>query len=254
MRCFLISSILIASSLSSAHADRKITPAALLELERGEQLFRAKDYAGAIAAFEAGYALDPQSIFLYDKAQAQRLAGDCAAAIATYKAFLTAKPPEHEALRARKNIENCEATLPSAPPPQPPPPPVPRAEPAPPAVVASAALPAEPPTLIREERAWWRDRVGVTLATTGVIALGVGAGFAVAARTAADRTATASGVDEWSHHRALWQRDRIIAGVAAGAGVALVTLAVIRFSVHDRTVQVAATGGGGAGLAVGGVW
>lgn len=253
MRCFLVSSIVIASLLASAHADRKISPAALVELERGEQLFRAKDYAAAIAAFEAGYALDPQSIFLYDKAQAQRLSGDCAAAIETYKAFLATRPPEHEAIRARKNIANCEATLPPSPA-TPPAPPVPVVEPAPPAVVVSAALPAAPSSVAREERAWWHDRVGVTLATTGVIALGVGAGFAVAARTAAGDTAFASSVDEWSHHRAVWQRDRIIAGVAAGAGVALVTLAAIRFSVHDRTVQVAATGGDGAGLAVGGAW
>ena len=170
MRCFLISSILVASLLASAHADRKIRSAALVELERGEQLFRAKDYAGAIAAFEAGYALDPQSIFLYDKAQAQRLSGDCAGAIATYKAFLATKPPDNEALRARKNIATCEATLPPpAAPTAPPAQPASRApiiEPAPQPVIASRPLPAAPPPTIREERAWWHDRLGMTLATT----------------------------------------------------------------------------------------
>ena len=66
--------------------------------------------------------------------------------------------------------------------------------------------------------------------------------------------ALARDVDEWSDHRATWQRDRIIAGVTAGAGAALVTLAAIRFSTHDRTVRVAATSSGGAVFAVGGAW
>lgn len=251
MRCFLVSSLLVAASLSSARADRKISPAALVELERGERLYREKDYAGAIAAFDAGYELDPKPIFLYDKAQALRMAGDCASAIETYKAFLATKPPEHEAIRARKNIENCAAKLPQEPAPvetEPPPAVTPPSPPPPPIREAPA------PTLIVEQRAWWHDRVGVTLATTGVVALGLGAGFAVAARKAADDTALATNVDEWGARRATWQRDRVIAGVAAGAGVALVALAAVRFSVHDRTVRVATTGSQGAVLAIGGAW
>jgi hypothetical protein len=248
MRCFLASSFLIALSFANAYADRKISAPALIELERGEQLFRDKDYAGAIAAFDAGYALDPQPIFLYDKAQAQRLAGDCAAAIATYNDFLATEPPANEAALARKNVENCEAIAGRAlaPPPA--------AAPAAPSIEPEPATPPPLALSITEQHAWWSDRVGVTLATTGVIGLGVGAGFAFAARKAADETALATNVEQWSERRAAWQRDRIIAGVAAGAGVALVTLAAVRFSMRDRTVRVAATGGGGAVVAIGGSW
>lgn len=251
MRCFLISSVLLLAS-TSAFADRKISAAAKVELERGEQRFRDKDYAGAIAAFDAGYAIDPQPIFLYDKAQAQRLSGDCTSAIDSYKAFLATDPPAHEAARANKNIASCEAKLP------PPSPilveePAPAEEPEPAAAPVVRAQDTAPPALT-EERAWWHDRLGVTLATTGVIALGVGAGFAVAARNAAADIALARDVDEWSEHRAAWQRNRIVAGVAAGAGVALVTLAVVRFSVHDRTVRVAPASSGGAVVSFGGSW
>jgi tetratricopeptide (TPR) repeat protein len=249
MRCFLISTLLLVAA-THASADRKISPAAAVELERGEKKFRDKDYAAAIAAFDAGYALDPQPIFLYDKAQAQRLSGDCRGAIESYKAFLATNPPANEASRARKNIENCEALLP-------PPPlePITDDEPAAaPPVAQPDRSPAPLQSVITEEKAWWHDRVGLTLVTTGVVALGVGAGFAIAARQAAADTALARDVDEWSDHRATWHRDRIIAGVAAGAGAALVTLAVIRFSVHDRTVRIAATPGGGAAFAVGGAW
>jgi tetratricopeptide (TPR) repeat protein len=248
MRCFLISTLLLVAS-TQAWADRKISPAAAVELERGEKKFRDKDYAAAIAAFDAGYALDPQPIFLYDKAQAQRLSGDCRGAIESYKAFLATSPPANEASRARKNIENCEAVLPPLAPE-----PIVAEQPEP--VTRAAAADRRPPlqAVITEEKAWWHDRVGLTLVTTGVVALGVGAGFAIAARQAAADTALARDVDEWSDHRATWHRDRIIAGVAAGAGAALVTLAAIRFSTHDRTVRVAATSSGGAVFAVGGAW
>jgi tetratricopeptide (TPR) repeat protein len=248
MRCFLISTLLLVAS-TQASADRKISPAAAVELERGEKKFRDKDYAAAIAAFDAGYALDPQPIFLYDKAQAQRLSGDCRGAIESYKAFLATSPPANEASRARKNIENCEAVLPPLAPE-----PIVAEQPEP--ATRAAAADRRPPlqAVITEEKAWWHDRVGLTLVTTGVVALGVGAGFAIAARQAAADTALARDVDEWSDHRATWHRDRIIAGVAAGAGAALVTLAAIRFSTHDRTVRVATTSSGGAVFAVGGAW
>ena len=109
MRCFLISTLLLCASTQIARADRKIGGAALVELERGEAHFRDKDYAAAIDAFDAGYAIDPQPIFLYDKAQAQRLAGDCRSAIVTYNEFLDTGPPATEAARARKNLASCEA-------------------------------------------------------------------------------------------------------------------------------------------------
>lgn len=252
MRCFLVSSLLIAGLLSTARAERPISPAALVELERGEQLYRDKDYAAAIAAFDAGYQLDPQPIFLYDKAQALRMAGDCASAIEAYEAFLATEPPEHEAIRARKNIENCAAKLSRSPAP-------PVEETAPAARVPRPVLPPRPRVRKEslpagEERAWWHDRVGVTLATSGVIALGLGAGFAVAARKAADDTALVTHLDEWNERRAAWQRDRLVAGVAAGTGIALVALAVVRFSTHDRTVRVTSTAHGGAVVAIGGAW
>lgn len=247
MRCFLISSLLLASSLV-AHADRKISAAAKVELERGEARFRDKDYVGAIEAFDTGYVIDPQPIFLYDKAQAQRLSGDCRSAIATYKLFLDTEPPEHEATRARKNIANCEATLP--PPDDELEAPVADSDPA--QIVAPA--PSSVPKLLREERAWWSDGLGMTLVTTGVIGLGVGAGFAVAARSAAFDTANTSNVDEWSTAHDRWQRDRWIAGVALGAGATLVVTGVLRLSLRDRTVAVTPSRGTGAMVSLGGAW
>lgn len=249
MRCFLISSLLLVAAATNVRADRKISDAAKLELERGEQRFRDKDYPGAIAAFDAGYALDPQPIFLYDKAQAQRLSGDCASAIESYNAFLATDPPANEATRAKKNIASCEASLPL--PVEEPAAPVEHREPAPIEDAASAPVPI---AIEREQRAWWSDTLGVTLLTSGVVGLGVGVGFAVSARTAAYDTSQAGDTDTWSDARDRWQRDRIIAGVALGAGTVLVVSGVLRLSLRDRSVAVTPASSGGAMVSVGGAW
>lgn len=272
MRCYLISTAIVVAASSTAFADKKISPPALAELERGEQHFRDKDYAAAIESFDRGYAIDPQPIFLYDKAQALRLSGDCVAAIESYDDFLAADPPADEAARAKQNLDNCKAKLAAAKPAAPP-------KPAPPAKAAAVdddsdeavssdddeaaplertkdPAPAVKPLAVTatETQAWWHDHLGVGLMTTGVIALGISAGFAVAAKNAADQTALATNQSEWSVARLAWQQDRLAAGVALGAGAALLTFAVIRFSTHDRTVRVAATSGSGAVVAVGGHW
>lgn len=272
MRCYLISTAIVVAASSTAFADKKLSPPALAELERGEQHFRDKDYAAAIEAFDRGYAIDPQPIFLYDKAQAQRLSGDCAAAIETYQDFIASEPPANEVTRAKKNLDTCKTTLAKAAaakpaPPKPPPPPKPAPvdeadddaassdegettidRPAPAPVAKPLAVTAT------ETRAWYHDHLGVGLMTTGAIALGISAGFAVAAKNAADQTALATNQGDWSVAKLAWQQDRLAAGVALGAGAALVTLAIIRFSTHDRSVRVAATSGTGAVVAVGGTW
>jgi hypothetical protein len=250
MRCFLISSLLVITFTRVGFADRKISDAANVELMRGEEKFRQKDYAAAIAAFDAGYAIDPQPIFLYDKAQAQRLSGDCRTALATYKAFLATEPPHSEASRARKNVEQCEAMLP---PPPHEPEPVVDSEPSP---IEDVAPPSRAPAAsIREQqRGWWTDGVGVSLVTAGAISIGTGLGFAVAARSAAADATLATNVNEWHDANQRWERDRIIAGVALGSGAALLVGGVLRLSLHDRGVAITPASGNGAVVSIGGAW
>jgi hypothetical protein len=246
MRCSIISCLLVVICTDVAVADRKISDAAKVQLERGEDRFRQKDYAGAIAAFDAGYALDPQPIFLYDKAQAQRLSGDCRAAIDSYKAFLATEPPANEATRAKKNIAGCEAQLP--------PPLEDEAD-------NNEAAPVEEPerkepiVSVREtQRAWWSDGIGMTLVTTGVVSLGVGVGFAVAAQQAADDTNLALDTEQWTEAHDRWARDRRIAAVALGAGTAFVITGALRLSLRDRRVTITPARGNGAMVLFGGAW
>jgi hypothetical protein len=60
--------------------------------------------------------------------------------------------------------------------------------------------------------------------------------------------------DDWSEARDRWQRDRIIAGVALGAGTALVVTGVLRLSLRDRNVAVTPAQSGGALVSIGGAW
>src|SRR5204863_3154893 len=126
-----------------AHAQpRPIEPAAKVQFDRGSERFGAHDYAAAIAAFDAGYAIDPHPDFLYAKAQAQRLGGDCRGALGTYRAFLETSPAAEEAQLARDNVAKCEHVLVASLPPD----------------------PVKPPMRIDDGPAWWRDRAGVVLA------------------------------------------------------------------------------------------
>jgi tetratricopeptide (TPR) repeat protein len=65
----------------------------------GEALLRAKDYAGAKAAYQAALMARPQSGFeLYGIARADELAGNAAAAQGEYRAFLKAWPSADDKL------------------------------------------------------------------------------------------------------------------------------------------------------------
>ncbi len=53
----------------------------------GQKAFVAKDYRTAAAQFEIAYNADPNPLYLFNAAQAYRLAGDCAKALAAYLQF-----------------------------------------------------------------------------------------------------------------------------------------------------------------------
>jgi tetratricopeptide (TPR) repeat protein len=103
--------------------------------QAGKRLFEQKRYAAALDEFRQALSLAPRPEVLYSMAQTQRLLGDCASAIDTYRAFLAARPGEPLAEYARANIERCERT--AGPPPHP---------------------------------AWYRDLVGDALVGGGLVA------------------------------------------------------------------------------------
>jgi len=73
------------SESEAAGAARALHDAALARYSAG-------DYVGAVEHFSAAYALYPASGFLYNIAQAERLAGHCENAVEKYRAFLGTEP------------------------------------------------------------------------------------------------------------------------------------------------------------------
>ncbi len=235
--------VLVALLLPSlAVADpRPVSSDARPHLDHGLERFAARDFAAAIAAFDAGFAIDPHPDFLYAKGQAQRLGGDCRDAVVTYRAFLDLDPPETEAALARGNVARCERVLAASRTPDPPP--------ARPVVEGQPATP--------HVRPWWSDRPAQVLSGASALALATSAAFAIHARGQAKDSAQSGNLEGWQDRQDTWRRDRTIAGIALGAGAGLAIGATVRFWYTGRrsSATVSLTGqGDGAVLFVQGRW
>ena len=187
---------------------RVMTDAARRELDRGLALFRTREYARAIAAFDAGFAIDPHPDFLYAKGQAQRLEGDCAGAITSYRTFLATSPPETEARLTRFNLERCEADL---------------------AAAARAIRPAPP---------WYTDRLGGVLAGGAVAASIAGAALFVIADGHVDRARESETLDEYEAEIDVVSNRRMWAKISIGVAGALAISSVIRYWTRPEYVRV----------------
>jgi hypothetical protein len=63
-------------------------------VEEGTAAFKSGRYADARAAFERAYAIHPDHVLLFNIASSWRRAGDAPSAIAAYRRFLAAAPPD----------------------------------------------------------------------------------------------------------------------------------------------------------------
>jgi hypothetical protein len=200
----------------AADVEGPMRPEAAALYARGLERFGARDYAGAIADLEAGYAIEPRREFLFAEGQAKRLAGDCKGAVALYQRFLATSPPAVQANATQIALGRCAQHLAEHPeivvvePPRPPPPP-----------------PPPPP-------AWWRDALGVGFTGAGLAGIGVGVGFIAAsysARHDAEVAPSYNPYDErWSTAESRWT-----VGVGTLAlGTALTAVGVARFVVVRR--------------------
>ncbi|HEY2745246.1 MAG TPA: hypothetical protein VGL86_11505 [Polyangia bacterium] len=194
-------------------------------LERGLRSYAVGRYDEAIAAFSRGYELEARPDFLYALGQAQRMKGDCRAAVASYRAYLRTSPPERGAAPARQNLARCEEELAHEPPPSPAPSP---AAIAPPVVAPPPAMPPSPPARRARD-----DRAAAVLAGVGGAAVVAGAVLWGVGESGARSLADASTYDEYAAHGAdadAFARERTAGIVTLAVGGALVVGAVARWS------------------------
>jgi hypothetical protein len=238
----------------------RIRPDAQAHLDRGLALYQAKDYTGAARAIEAAYALDPHRDLLYVWAQAKRLGGDCAGAVALYRQFLSEEPPPKEAEMARKNVTRCEREMASgaaegravdeppaltpAPPPAPSPPPTLHTSPA-----------KEPSAKEPSAKPWFRDLTGGLLVGAGAIGLATGGLFLWWAHDQQESARRARVYEEVVDHTQKAETRQWIAVGALAAGTGLMAAGILRYVLRaepqpgtDVALWPVAGGGAAAGL------
>lgn len=224
-----------------AAADRQLAPAAKVHLDAGLAAYDKQDWDTAIKEIEQAYGLDHDPSLLYTWAQAERNGKRCAKAIEHYRAFLDANPPEGQAtVAARSNIELCVASLKLQ--------------------ACEADLHTQPAApherVIRESGDAWYASPGVPLLAVGVIGVGVGTGYLIAAAGSHDRADHAAtrqdaidALDEATTRRRIG-----IASVSLGAALAVGGIAYIVVTRPKRTTMGVTATTSGVGMVIGGAW
>jgi tetratricopeptide (TPR) repeat protein len=183
-------------------------PEARALYDKGLALYQSKDYAGAIAAFEAGFAVEPRREFLFANAQARRLAGDCRGAVPLFQRFLEMTPSPVQASATHIALARCAQQMAAE-------------KPAAPLVVPPAPPPPPPP--------WTHDRWGAVLLGAGVVGLGVGTAFLVASFSALPDAGAMHKAD-YDARRATAESRHAIAVVGLVGGGALAAAGVARYA------------------------
>jgi tetratricopeptide (TPR) repeat protein len=136
MKTLVLTCLVLFASTASAQK-----PAAEAAYKHGQSLYLKEDYIGAAHHFKTAYDLDPDPVYLFNIAQAYRLAKKCKESSEYYNRFLleAKKPPNEEAVKSYLvEVDACAqmqsppttSTAVVEPQPQPEPPPI-RDEPPP---------------------------------------------------------------------------------------------------------------------------
>jgi tetratricopeptide (TPR) repeat protein len=169
-----------------------LDPAARAAFERGIEHYSSRHYEAAIAQFQQAYRLEPRRKILFAWAQAERLRGNCQAAVELYRRFLAAAPDADEAARARDHLGRCEAVLP---------------------------------------RPWYRDWVGNGLVASGTVSVGVGLALFVRSSSHESDAREATTYAEYHRAARAAERTRLWSLVTLGAGTALVASGITHYLV-----------------------
>jgi tetratricopeptide (TPR) repeat protein len=230
MRLVAFAIMLVAGS---AHAQPMMSAEARVHFDRGRALYDAGSYDEAIVELTAGHDLDPNPDFLYALGQAYRKLGDCAHAVASYRAFLATQPPEGEAAKVRANIARCPVTPPSvtsAPSPSEPVQ-IPERTPATPSRTDAPRSRTDEPA---HRRPFYTDTTGDLLAAGGLAGLGVGVTYLVLGdrdTRAANAAPTIARLQELS---ATAGHERTIGVICTIAGGAFTAGAIVRYVMASR--------------------
>jgi hypothetical protein len=163
-------------------ADSPLQPEARQHFDFALRHYNIQEYDRAVAEFKEAYKTDPRPELLYNIGNAQRLGGDCGAAIASYRAYLRESQESERTRVAIDNLKRCEDQIraeKAEPPTESSTVVAPKASESIPSAVSSPTLvePAKPPPPPRPRvarRAWLWATVAIAAALAGTgIALGI---------------------------------------------------------------------------------
>jgi tetratricopeptide (TPR) repeat protein len=163
MRSFAIVCLLAAVAYAQVPAD-----AERLYTE-GQQAYDAKNYDAALAAWERSYELSKLPALVFNIAQAHRLRGNCAKAVASYRKFIELEPESSERADAEgfiKDLEPCPVVTPPPPPPK--------------------KLPPERPVITETNPGRGKRIAGIVVGVGGVALIATGVVFGTKASSLAD--------------------------------------------------------------------
>jgi tetratricopeptide (TPR) repeat protein len=237
----LLCAMAVTATLAFSSASALATPAqGEAEYARGVALYKEGRYADAAAAFAAAHEADRLPKYLYNLAQAERLAGDCHKASVHYRAFIDTAPPEDQRRRAADNLASCEEILATAPKPEPAPPiassvaPPVSTAPASPLVPSTAGDPSKDQRPI-EDASPMSDVAGGVLLGSGLAVIAAGAAVLGYSYVAESNASDPQGQEPtYQEHRAELERAgalRLAGAIGMGAGGALCVGALARYLV-----------------------
>jgi len=109
--CCLIGSAIFAYPSDARSQPDGESPSAGEHAKRAQIAYDLQDWPTAIQEFQAAYRSAQNPEYLWGIAQAQRLSGDCAKAISTYKAYRRTEVTPNQATAAELQVMKCEAEI-----------------------------------------------------------------------------------------------------------------------------------------------
>jgi len=102
----------LVATIASYSSDARSEPSAAEHAKRAQAAYDVQNWAAAIQEFQAAYQADQKPDYLWGLAQTQRLSGDCASAIKTYKAYKRNDGVTGtQSTAAELQITKCEAEI-----------------------------------------------------------------------------------------------------------------------------------------------
>ena len=200
----------------------------------GQAEYRKADYVSAAAKFQAAFDSDPDPAYLFNLAQADRLANECAAAVAAYRKFLALVPDAPNAPDVQSHLHEMEACASK--------------------LTATTVRVAAPPpsSTVAPDPHGYRKPLGIGLGVGGVVLVGAGVWFVHKITTAeGERRQCVDNPDcDWAGIDERGRRSSALAiGSFVAAGVALVAGGTFVWldhrQDHRETIAITPTAGGG---------